>query len=250
MDNDQLKEKAMEAIKELFCDTSVSVKEAIENMKYLQEYIELNIANLHDELKGSDTSKGNGDPGNILFKSIRSGDTVTLKAAIMLGADVNSSQNGFSALLTAAMLGNNYSIVEILLDKGARINAVDGEGWSALHWASNEGHIESVKLLLYWGADINAIDKNGCNSLLYAIANNHVDIAESLITGGININSQFNSGGTALMIAVENGNIDGVRLLIQNGASVDIKDDRGNTASYFLQHIKDTRVKLQISSLL
>ncbi len=39
---------------------------------------------------------------------------------------------------------------------GASVNAVDGEGWSALIMASDCGHVEAVRRLCAAGADVNA----------------------------------------------------------------------------------------------
>ena len=46
--------------------------------------------------------------------------------------------------------------VQVLLDKGANVNAKDDEGFTPLHQAAEWGHIEIVELLIASGAYVNA----------------------------------------------------------------------------------------------
>jgi ankyrin repeat protein len=47
-------------------------------------------------------------------------------------------------------------VVEALVHGGADVNAVDGEGWSAVHMSADRGHAGVVKALSAAGADVNA----------------------------------------------------------------------------------------------
>jgi ankyrin repeat protein len=55
-----------------------------------------------------------------------------------------------------ASRGGHDKIVELLLDKGADVNAQGGEYGNALQAASLGGHDKIVELLLDKGADVNA----------------------------------------------------------------------------------------------
>ena len=46
--------------------------------------------------------------------------------------------------------------MDFLLDAGAAVDAADGIGWGALHWAAYYGSLPSVEALLAAGADPNA----------------------------------------------------------------------------------------------
>jgi ankyrin repeat protein len=53
----------------------------------------------------------------------------------------------------AASKGNE-DVVQLLLERGADINAEDHRGWTALHAAAVNGHVDVVRLLLERGADV------------------------------------------------------------------------------------------------
>ena len=62
--------------------------------------------------------------------------------------------------------GNGHvEVVKLLLEKEADINAADETGWTPLHGASANGHVEVVKLLLEKEADMDAADKEGWTPL-------------------------------------------------------------------------------------
>ncbi len=59
----------------------------------------------------------------------------------------------------------HVAIVHAFLAKGANVNAKDGNGGPALHWAVGGGKEAIVGLLLQHGADASAIDSNGQTAL-------------------------------------------------------------------------------------
>lgn len=68
--------------------------------------------------------------------------------------DVNArtSKNGATALMLAASCGN-VSVVEFLLQSGAKIDIQDKRGWTCLFYATYQGHQKVVELLLENHAD-------------------------------------------------------------------------------------------------
>jgi hypothetical protein len=90
--------------------------------------------------------------------------------------------------LTEQLMGASYEghvdVVEVLLAKGADINAKDKNGLTALDLASYEGRVNVVKLLLAKGADINAKDKGGLTVLGLASYIGHQEVVDLLKARG------------------------------------------------------------------
>lgn len=75
--------------------------------------------------------------------------------------DVNIENHRGSTPLHKAASKNFPSIVKILLDSGANIDAVDSSERTALHWACFYGHTEVARTLLNYGPTIEISDKTG-----------------------------------------------------------------------------------------
>ena len=84
-----------------------------------------------------------------------------------------------------AAWGGNIEAVKQHLDAGADVNAkFDDDGISPLHYAAYRSHKEIAELLISKGADVNAKDENGDTPLNWAAAGGHMEIAELLIASG------------------------------------------------------------------
>ena len=81
-----------------------------------------------------------------------------VRKLVELGASVTRvSGSGSTPLHSAAgslrFGGRNCEIVELLLDRGAQVNAQAKNGWTALMGAANHGSVDVVRTLLSRGAD-------------------------------------------------------------------------------------------------
>lgn len=116
-------------------------------------------------------------------------------------------------------------IVELLIDHGADVNNTDSR-YTALLFSSQKGYTSLVKLLLEKGADVNAKTPNKNTALILASANGHVSIVEMLLDRGVNVNEK-NGKYSALMYALENGHGNVVETLLNvDGVDVDVDMDR------------------------
>jgi serine/threonine protein kinase len=129
-------------------------------------------------------------------------------------------------LLLAASL-NRKDMTEILLERGAEVNAKDSLGRTALHVAVSRRHSEVAELLLTEGADANVKDvEHGWAPLHAAAYNGDSKTAESLIANGADLSvKDAKMGRTPLHVAAANGDSKMTELLIANGARLNAKDD-------------------------
>lgn len=99
------------------------------------------------------------------------------------GASIDlRNAHGETALALAAWRGQ-LDAVRWLLEKGAAINAPSRQ-WSALHYAVFAGHHDVAELLMARGADIDALSTNGSSVLMMAIYEGHRDLVRTLIERG------------------------------------------------------------------
>ncbi len=75
----------------------------------------------------------------------------------------------------------------------------------AVEKPSTRGHAEVVQLLLSRGADVNAKDQSGYNALINAAAYGFIDVVKALIAKGADVNAAANNGVTVLSIASQHG---------------------------------------------
>ena len=61
------------------------------------------------------------------------------------------------------------------------VNARDVYRETPLHYASSHGHVDIVNLLLKKGADINARAKNGSTAVIYAATNGKENVVKELL---------------------------------------------------------------------
>jgi len=71
-------------------------------------------------------------------------------------------------------------VAELLIAKGADVNAKNKFGWTPLYWTAYGGHKEIVELFIAKGAAVNAKDDDGRTPLDMAIDFNHTETADLL----------------------------------------------------------------------
>jgi uncharacterized protein len=124
----------------------------------------------------------------------------------------------------AAMEGNREA-VKALLKQAADVNAAQGDGMTALHWAAMKDDAELVQTLLYAGANVRATTRIGAYTpLLLAAKNGSASVIAPLLKVGADVNTPTSNGTTPLMFAAAAGNLDAVTALIDGGADVNAKE--------------------------
>jgi len=138
-----------------------------------------------------------------LMKAIKSNHVALVKDLIQQGTDVNELDANQDAPLVIAAYNGYTPIVQLLLEAGADVKAVDpGMKATALHAAAYAGRTEAVRLLIQYHI---ALDQqgpyNGYTALHDAIWQGHVETAKVLIEAGANLTMPSNSGETPLEFA-------------------------------------------------
>jgi ankyrin repeat protein len=119
-----------------------------------------------------------------LYVAVEWRNNVVVELLINKGADVNAQGGHYGNALQAASCGGHKEIVTLLVEKGADVNAQGGHYGNALYAASWGGHKEIVTLLVDKGADVNAQGGKYCNALQAASGRGHKEIVTLLVDKG------------------------------------------------------------------
>lgn len=146
------------------------------------------------------------------------------RTLVARGADVDARlthEDGtidrYPVLILAATDGHSET-VRLLLDAGARIDACDGAGFSALMAASFNGRSTVVQMLVDGGADLELRDKAGYTALMFAANAGQLECVRILVEAGSEINARDNDGSIPIMFAAQHGYLEIVSLLLDHGA--------------------------------
>ncbi|XP_026866542.2 protein phosphatase 1 regulatory inhibitor subunit 16B isoform X3 [Electrophorus electricus] len=225
---------------------------------------------MQNRKRKTDRRRGNGNHGNAA--EIRKRVSFAANVALLEASARNDLQevryllkysvspdlcneDGLTAMHQCC-IDNYEEMVQVLLSRGASVNAQDNELWTPLHAAATCGHTGLVRILIQHGADLLAVNSDGnmpydlCEDdptldiIETAMANRGItqdminetraaaerrmtkDI-QNLLHDGKDINQPDSQGATLLHIAAANGYMEAVELLLEGGALMNLIDSDG-----------------------
>ncbi len=95
---------------------------------------------------------------NNLFKACEREDLKKVKEWLEKGAEANAKNKDNLPILTIVVGKGNVGIAELLISKGAKVDATDVGGRTALMAACSWEHLEMAELLIKNKADVDAQD--------------------------------------------------------------------------------------------
>ena len=133
--------------------------------------------------------------------------------------------------LVDAVKQHDADAVRALLRQKMDVNAPEGDGATALHWAAYGDHADLVDLLLAAGARVNVANDLSITPLYLASANGNAAIVSALLARGATADAASETGVTPLMEAARGGHAAVVRVLLQHGADPNVREgERDQTA--------------------
>ncbi len=167
---------------------------------------EISILSLLVERKwGGDINAKNTVGTTALHIAVKNGKIETVRYLRELGANGNAKdQDGQPPLFIAVKKSNIPMVTELLEPEwGLEVDAVDKDGRTALHIASEEirGDTKIAELLMKKMGDINALDNKGRTALFQPATRNWGDdpkMVRTLLKHGIKVNLVDNNGRTVL----------------------------------------------------
>lgn len=137
-------------------------------------------------------------------------------------------------LADAASTGDRARVIRLLKQR-TNVNAAQGDGMTALHWAAFRDDLDMLVRLLQHGANVNSSTHEGAITPLFlASSNGDPAVVEALLHFGADANTANANGTTVLMQAASAGNPDVVKILLEHGARVNVRETaHGQTALMF-----------------
>ncbi|KAA0156177.1 hypothetical protein FNF31_05947 [Cafeteria roenbergensis] len=102
-----------------------------------------------------------------------------------------------------AAAGGYRGIGRLLLNRGARLDAKDHDGNSALVWAIWNGKIEMARMLLDFGAELEAKRHDGCTPVMVAASCGMADAVSMLVVRGADLDATAFDGEDAVQICTD-----------------------------------------------
>lgn len=84
-----------------------------------------------------------------------------LENLIRKGAHLNEKNKDFFTPLHIAADSLHYDLMDVLLRHGAKVNALDGLGQTALHRCAREDNIQACRILLSYNVDSSIVSLQG-----------------------------------------------------------------------------------------
>jgi ankyrin repeat protein len=128
-----------------------------------------------------------------------------------------------------AVKRNRPEFVQLLIDRGAKVNVKDIRQFTPLTTAAAAGAEEISRILVKAGADVTS-ETYGLTPLMFAVASRKIPMVKLLVELGAPVDQVSSmSGQTVLFSAIYAGNPEMVQALIDLKANVNFRTKDGDT---------------------
>lgn len=149
-----------------------------------------------------------------------------------VAVDAEYERSGYT-FLTLATENRSTNLAVFLLEKGANVNLIDGNGFTPLGISIKDGNYNLAKLLLEKynaNPDIENEQRETPLIILSRQDNPDIELIKILLNKGVNLNAQDKDGNTALIECTKSSAKKCVELLVKHRADTNIKNNDGDTA--------------------
>jgi ankyrin repeat protein len=120
-------------------------------------------------------------------------------------------------------------------------NIVDNGGYTPLHWACQEGHLNIIKKLVDKGALVNVLDQGGFTPLRLAVGSGNTRVFNFLlkykaVVGDFSFNTLLHNAAAWNRVAI-------AKKIIQRKCDFNAMDEYGNTPLHYAHMYKHSKME-------
>ncbi|XP_047499028.1 ankyrin-1-like isoform X2 [Penaeus chinensis] len=151
----------------------------------------------------------------LLIAAVRRNDAAEVRTALDKEADLSlqGPEDG-GTLLHLASQGSSGQVLQMLLSRGASVDARTSQGFTPLMIAAQRGATEALGLLLAHRANPKLSTPNGTTALHLAVQSQDSSAVTALLDAGVDVNATKADGSTPLHIAAALGALGLAHLLL------------------------------------
>lgn len=177
-----------------------------------------------------------------LFRASINEDDMMVQLLLERGAHLEAKNSGQATALICAAEEQFEEIVDLLLKNNASVNARDKWDWTPLHRAQVKQESERVtKTLLDHKAEVDARCEKQRTPLHWAAEWGNTLTVPILLEHKADIEARDSAGRTPLHIAIEYRQTEMVIQLVEHGADVTARDSEGHDALAAADHVEKQR---------
>ena len=158
-----------------------------------------------------------------IFEAVATGDLEEVKKIVAQDPiEVNNQDNWLQISPLQIAADRDYlEIVNFLISQGAKLDAQDFEGDTALHFAAAGGHLEGARLLIQKGANLNLQNQQGETPLYLAVLHHQAELVMFLLEKGADPNLPDELDLNPVELATAQGDADLIKVFADRGLKAD-----------------------------
>ncbi|WP_133281738.1 ankyrin repeat domain-containing protein [Cardinium endosymbiont of Culicoides punctatus] len=206
---------------------------------------------------GAGVNETDNNKSNFLHEAIKQDNLLAVQLLLQYkAADVNIVDNNGNSFCHLGASIDNLEILKNLIQyipeesRKNILNQINTEGEMLIHLATKKGYKSVVEILLQNEADVNATTQDGCTPLYLAAGSGNLEIVNLLLKHGADIHKKTKNNDTPLQVADRLGYRLVVEILIQKAVKIalikdtDINavvDTNGNTLFHWAVNYGDLK---------